>query len=120
MYLVKNKDLVKSMVESAKSPEHKINTSLLELDENVNYFNDKKIYLNKSMESVKSNIAKRSDCVYMYSRGTHNINDIFEQFIITFNVYPIIKKCNKTNIKEFHYKLKNERLIFVVILMILM
>ena len=64
------------------------------------------------MESVKSNISKRFNCVYMYSREIHNINDIFEQFIITFNVYPIIRKCNKTNIMEFHYKLNKERLIF--------
>ena len=40
MYLVKNKDLVKSMVEKAKAPEHKIKTSLLELDEVKNYYKD--------------------------------------------------------------------------------
>jgi hypothetical protein len=33
MYLVKDKDLVKSMVEKAKAPEHKIKTSILEFDE---------------------------------------------------------------------------------------
>ena len=56
------------------------------------------------MENIKANIKKRSDCVYMYSRNIHNINDIFEQFIIVFNICPKIKKCNKTNIMEFHFE----------------
>jgi 5-methylcytosine-specific restriction protein A len=111
MYLIKDKKLVKSLVEKAKAPEHKINTSLLELEDIVNHFNDKKIYLNKSMESVKANLDKRSNCIYMYSRNIHNINDVFEQFIITFNTFPSIKKCNKTNIMEFHYKLNKDKLI---------
>jgi len=111
MYLIKDEKLVKSLVEKAKAPEHKINTSLLELEDIVNHFNDKKIYLNKSMESVKANLDKRSNCIYMYSRNIHNINDVFEQFIITFNTFPSIKKCNKTNIMEFHYKLNKDKLI---------
>ena len=45
MYLVKDKDYVKSMVEKAKAPEHKIHTSSLELDEVVNHYLDKEIYL---------------------------------------------------------------------------
>jgi hypothetical protein len=43
MYLIKDIKLVKSLVEKAKAPEHKINTSLLELEDTVNHFNDKKI-----------------------------------------------------------------------------
>ena len=87
MYLIKNQDLVKSMVAKAKD---KINTSLLECDEVKNYFIDeddkyKPIYLNEDMENIKANIKKRSDCVYMYSGSIHNINDFFEQFIIVFN-----------------------------------
>jgi len=111
MYLIKDNDLVKSMVEKAKAPEHKIHSSMLETDEVVNHFNDKHIYINKSMESVKANLAKRNDCIYMYSRDQHNINDIFEQFITTFNTVPLIKKCNKTNIMEFHYKTCKDKLI---------
>ena len=34
MYLIKDEKLVKSLVEKAKAPEHKINTSLLELEDN--------------------------------------------------------------------------------------
>ena len=41
MYLVKDKSLVKSMVEKAKDPEHKFNTSLSENDEVKNYYKDK-------------------------------------------------------------------------------
>ena len=111
MYLIKDNDLVKSMVEKAKAPEHKIHSSMLETDEVVNHFNDKNIYINKSMESVKANLAKRNDCIYMYSRDQHNINDIFEQFITTFNTVPLIKKCNKTNIMEFHFKTCKDKLI---------
>ncbi len=40
MYLVKDKALVRSMVENAKAPEHKIKTSLLEFDELRNYYKD--------------------------------------------------------------------------------
>ena len=89
------KDLIKSMVEKAKAPEHKIHSSMLELDDIVNPFYNKQIYVNKSMESIKANLAKRNNCIYMYSRNQRNINDIFEQFITTFNTFPLIKKCNK-------------------------
>ena len=113
MYLVKNKDLVKSMVEKAKDPEHKFNTSSLEFDEVVNHFNGTEIYVNETMENVKANLKNRFNCVYMYSRSTKNINDIFEQFITVFNTFPIIKKCNKTNIMEFHFKtIEDNMLIF--------
>jgi len=116
MYLVKNKDLVKSMVEKAKAPEHKINTSLLELDEVKNYYKNaddtyKTINLNETVETIKSNIIKYSNCVMMYSRTTHNINDVFEEFIKIFNTFPVIKKCNKTNIMEFHFKPSKDNLI---------
>jgi hypothetical protein len=51
MYLVKDKDLVKSMIEKAKAPEHKIKTSLLEFDEVKHYYKDEddkyKSYNNK-------------------------------------------------------------------------
>ena len=116
MYLVKDKKLVKSMVEKAKDPEHKFNTSLLENDEVKNYYKDdedkyKIIYVNETMDNIKNNIGKRPNCIYMYSRNVHNINDVFEQFIITFNTFPLIKKCNKTNIMEFHFKVSKDNLI---------
>ena len=50
------------------------------------------------------NMKKYINSVCMYSRNIHNINDVFEQFIATFNTFPEIKKCNKTNIMEFHFK----------------
>jgi hypothetical protein len=40
MYLVKDAELVRSMRERAKAPEHKIKTSLLEFDELKNYYMD--------------------------------------------------------------------------------
>jgi hypothetical protein len=65
-----------------------INTSLLENDEVKNYYKDdedkyKIIYVNETMDNIKNNIGKRPNCIYMYSRNVHNINDVFEQFIIT-------------------------------------
>ena len=97
------------MVASAKT-EHKFDTSILEPDEIKNNFEGKGIYENKTMVEVKEIMSKSSNCCFMYSRTTHNINDIFEQFITMFNVFPFIKKCNKTNIMEFHFKLKADNL----------
>jgi hypothetical protein len=116
MYLVKDKFLVLSMVGKAKEPEHKIKTSLLEYDEIKNYYKDeddnyKTIYLNETMDNVKVNLPKRFNCVYMYSRSTHNINDVFEQFVSTFNNVPIITRCNKSSITEFHFKTHEKNVI---------
>jgi hypothetical protein len=63
------------------------------------------------MEDVKNDIKKYCNSVCMYSRSIHNINDVFEQFISTFNTFPEIKKCNKTNIMEFHFKPRKDILI---------
>ena len=52
MYLVKDKNLIKSMVEKAKAPEHKIHSSMLELDDIVNPFHDKRIYVMSSLWKV--------------------------------------------------------------------
>ncbi len=108
MYLVKDPELVKSMVEKAKSPEHKIKSSLLEYDEVKNCYKDendnyKPIYLNVSMKDIKTNMKKYFNSVCMYSRTIHNINDISVQFISTFNTFPEIKKCNKTNINKISF-----------------
>ncbi len=106
MFLVKDNFLVLSMVGKAKEPEHKIKTSLLEYDEIKNCYKDeddkyKTIYLNETMENVKANLPKCFNCVYMYSRNIHNINDVFEQFVSILNTFPIITKCNKSNTLEF-------------------
>ncbi len=74
---------------------------MLEYDEVKNYYkyendNYKPIYLNVTMEDIKTNMKKYCNSVCMYSRNIHNINDIFEQFISTFNTFPEIKKCNKS------------------------
>ena len=63
------------------------------------------------MDDIKTNMKKYCNCVCMYSRSIHNINDIFEQFISTFNTFPEIKKCNKTNIMELHFKPRKDILI---------
>ena len=53
------------------------------------------------MEDIKTDIKKYCNSVCMYSRNIHNINDVFEQFISTFNTFPEIKKCNKPILWSF-------------------
>ena len=100
MYLVKNPKLVKSLVEKAKNIEHKINTGMFESDDMTNHFLGKKIYLNKPIRNIKINFKNRMNNIFIYSRDIKNINDIFDAFIIEFNLCPIITKCHKTNIME--------------------
>jgi len=104
------------MVWTAKGPEYKIKTSSLEYDEIKNYYKDeddvyKTIYLHETMENVKANLSERFICVYMYSRNIHNNNNVFEQFISTFNTVQIITKCNKSNILEFQFKTLEKNII---------
>jgi len=63
------------------------------------------------MENVKANLSERFICVYMYSRNIHNNNNVFEQFISTFNTVQIITKCNKSNILEFQFKTLEKNII---------
>jgi hypothetical protein len=44
MYLVKDKKLVKSLVESGKNLKHKFKSSLLENDEIINFFFEKNLF----------------------------------------------------------------------------
>jgi len=44
-------------------------------------------------------------------QNTTLINNVFEQFISTFNTVPIITKCNKSNILEFHFKTHEKNII---------
>ena len=53
------------------------------------------------MENVKANLKTIFNCIYMYSRSTHNINNIFQSFITIFNMFPIIKKCKKKILLNF-------------------
>jgi hypothetical protein len=108
MYLVKNKKLIKSMVKKAKSIEHTMNTSLLEHDEIVNHFNGKEIYVNQSIHDIKTNHCDKINIIFMYSRDIKNINDIFDDFVLEYNMAPVITKCKKTNIMEFRHNLDDE------------
>jgi hypothetical protein len=103
MYLVKDKKLVKSLVESGKNPEHKFKSSLLENDEVINHFFEKTIYLNLSLDEIIKTMKDNKNCIFMFSRCIHNINDMFIEFITKLNVVPSIKRCNKSNLMEFHF-----------------
>jgi hypothetical protein len=67
------------------------------------------------MELVETNLARRNNCIYMHSRNQPNTNDIFEDFFLTFNTYPFIKKCNKANIMEFHFKTCKKNIITIIV-----
>jgi hypothetical protein len=62
-------------------------------------------------ENVTANLSERFNCVDLYSRNIHDNNDVFEQFISTFNTVPIITKCNKSNILEFQFKTHEKNII---------
>jgi hypothetical protein len=55
----------------------------------------------------------------MYSRNIHNINDVFEELITVFNTFSVIKKCNKTNVMEFHFKPPKTKGVLIIFLVIL-
>ncbi len=60
------------------------------------------------MENIKTDIQK---FVIVFVCILEVFNDVFEQFISTFNTFLEIKKCNKTNIMEFHFKARKDILI---------
>jgi hypothetical protein len=75
IYLVKNENLVKSMVEKTKNIDHHtINTSWLKHDEFVDHFANKKIYVNNQSIILKKII--QTKIIYMYSRNIKNVNGI--------------------------------------------
>ena len=102
MYLV-NEEYKESLVKKAVAMDHTINTSLLESVEKVNPFVELEIVENIDFNDVDKYNDK--SCVFMFSRDIHNINDMFFQFIVKFNICPVVKKCNKTNLMEFHLKI---------------
>ena len=100
MYLVREENK-KSLVERAKE-EHNINTSLLEGHDKVNPFEELEI-----IENIDFNEVNKYDdvsCVFMFSRTTHNINDIFHLFLAKYNIIPKVDKTHKTNIMQFTHK----------------
>jgi hypothetical protein len=104
MYLVREENK-KSLVARAKE-EHNINPSLLEGHEKVNVFDKLSIIENLDFNEVDK--YDDLDCVFMFSRTTHNINDIFYLFLSKYNVIPEIDKTHKTNIMQFTHIIKGK------------
>ena len=44
----------------------------------------------------------------MFSRSTHNINDIFYLFLSKYNIIPKVDKTHKTNIMQFTHLIKGK------------
>ena len=45
--------------------------------------------------------------MFMFSRTTHNINDIFYLFLSKYNIIPDVDKTHKTNIMQFTHKIND-------------
>ena len=90
MYLVREENK-KSLAARAKE-EHNINTSLLECHEKINPFDELEIIENIDFNEVD----KYNDvsCVFMFSRSTHNINDIFYLFLSKYNIILNVDKTH--------------------------
>ena len=97
MYLVKD-EYKNSLVARARE-ENNINTSLLEGHEKVNIFDELEIIENLDFNEVDK--YDNVSCVFMFSRSTHNINDIFYLFLSKYNLVPHVDKTHKTNILQF-------------------
>ena len=97
MYLVRD-EYKKSLVERAKE-EHNINTSLLEGYETENIF--KKSFIVENLDFNEVDKYENINCVFMFSRTMHNINDIFHLFLAKYNIIPTVEKTHKTNIMQF-------------------
>ena len=109
MYLIIDKHVRKSLVETVKEKEN-FNTSLLsnEVDENSNIYDEYDI-----IENPTTFFTETKNTIYMFSRlGTTSINDIFQSLIVDHGV-PTNIKCKKTKIEAFKYKKNNIIFMFV-------
>ena len=91
------------MKNKAKAADHSINTSFLESIEKVNPFDELEITENIDFKDIEryNNVS----CVFMFSRSTHNINDIFYLFLSKYNIIPQVDKAHKTNIMQFTHNI---------------
>ena len=91
MYQIIDKDEVKSLVETAKSIEYKLNTDLFENEEAESIFSSKL----KIKENIKISdlLNEKDSCIVIYNH--HHINDQLIE-CINLGLSPKIKKCKKT------------------------
>ena len=111
MYLVKDSDLCKSLVERAKDTAVSFHTSLIQQIEQVNVFEQLPIYENIDISNMKG----YNSAIFLYSRESFtNINDIFEKCL---ELYGIPKnksiKASKSNITRFEYVFKKSKTEFI-------
>jgi hypothetical protein len=111
MYLVKDTDQCKSLCEKAKDHHVSFNTSLIELDEAKNLYDELPIYENLDISTLNG----YDSCIVIYSREKQtNINDIFEQCLGLYGC-PINKsvQASKSNITKFEYKMHKKHYLIV-------
>ena len=112
MYLVKDSNLCKSLVERAKDTAVLFHTTLIEEIEQNNVFETFPIYENIDI----SNMKRYESAIFLYSRESFtNINDKFKKCL---ELYGIPKnktiKASKSNITRFEYVFKKSNTVFFI------
>jgi len=123
MYLIKDENRCKSMLEKAKDHEN-FNTSIIELMQKENVLNKFKDYneeTNVITYKIEENIDpkyinKYESRIFMYSSPSrNNLNDTFYQCIELYGI-PLTNSIvsDKTNISKFEYIINDRLYIFVL------
>ena len=111
MYLVKDSDQCKSMVERAKDHSVSFNTSLIEPTEQKNLYDELPIYENLDITTLGG----CDSCIVIYSREKEtNVNDIFQQCLELYGC-PSSKsiRASKSNITKFEYNFNKKHYMIV-------
>ena len=111
MYLVKDTDQCKSMVERAKDHCVSFNTSLIEPTEQKNLYDELPIYENLDITTLGG----YDSCIVIYSREKEtNVNDIFQQCLALYGC-PSSKsiRASKSNITKFEYNFNKKHYMIV-------
>ena len=115
MYLIKDKEMKKSLVECAKDKsETVVKSSLFELEfkQKDNIYDNLDIIKNVDVH----NITKYKSCIFMFTRtdGINDLNNIFEQFIKLYKVVPSNIKAINHKINSFECTINDNTYIFVI------
>jgi WbqC-like protein family len=111
MYVVKDTDKCNSLREKAKENSKSFNTSLVEKEKKINYFNELPTHENIDINNLKG----YDSCIVIYSREKYTIiNDIYLKCLELYGVLVSkLIKANKTNVTYFEYVFGKKAFIIV-------
>ena len=125
MYLIKDQAKCKSLLEVSKAHSNEnFNTSIIELKDKKNIFEEFKTYNEETKETIykiednikPEDILKYESRIFMYSKP--HLNNINEEFYKCINLYgiPSFKSIisDKTNITRFDYKINGQLYVFML------